>query len=199
MWIAVVITVGAFGFVIGYTYPVTIERIASGEVSAVGLPVSETNNSIFSDVTIEVSEDILAAINLATKEQFMQVTGVGETYAQNIIDHRTDIGGFSSASQLLDVTGIGENRLEAIVQHFSAVVLNEPSTPEDVITSDKPDINHATKDQLMQVSGIGETYAQNILDYRDKIGRFSSMEQLLEVSGIGESRLKKLKEHFTVK
>lgn len=46
------------------------------------------------------------------------------------------------------------------------------------------DINKATKDQLVSISGIGDATAQKIIDARP----FSSNEELLNVSGIGEAK-----------
>ncbi len=62
--------------------------------------------------------------------------------------------------------------------------------------NEKYNLNVATAEQLMEVKGIGETYANRILAYRDEIGGFTAMEQLLDVAGIGEKRLAAIKEKF---
>ncbi len=67
------------------------------------------------------------------------------------------------------------------------------------VTVDFPvNINTATKEELMCVSGIGEVYAQRIIEYRDTIGVYVSLDQLLEVKGIGEKRLNSWAPFLTV-
>ena len=58
-------------------------------------------------------------------------------------------------------------------------------------------INTATKEQLMTLSGIGESKAIAILDYR-KNTKFNSIEDIKNVSGIGDSMYAKIKDYITV-
>ncbi len=66
------------------------------------------------------------------------------------------------------------------------------------VTTDAVNINTATADELMTLPGIGQTYAQRILDYRKEKGRFSSVEELLNVQGIGEKRLEAILDLITI-
>ncbi|MBE6164906.1 MAG: ComEA family DNA-binding protein, partial [Streptococcus gallolyticus] len=59
-------------------------------------------------------------------------------------------------------------------------------------------LNTATLEELQTISGIGAKRAQDIIDYRDNNGGFSSVDDLKNVSGIGEKTLEKLKAEVTV-
>ncbi len=59
-------------------------------------------------------------------------------------------------------------------------------------------LNTATTEELQTISGIGAKRAQDIIDYRDANGGFSSVDDLKNVSGIGEKTLEKLKSEVTV-
>jgi len=55
-------------------------------------------------------------INLADKEEFMALPGIGDVLAQRIVDYRTEHGAFSSPEHLLNVRGIGKIRMEEILE-----------------------------------------------------------------------------------
>lgn len=65
--------------------------------------------------------------------------------------------------------------------------------------SRKININSADKEELMTLTGIGETKASSIIEYRSKNGKFVSIEQLAEVNGIGIKTVEKLKDKITIK
>lgn len=64
--------------------------------------------------------------------------------------------------------------------------------------SDTINVNTASKEELMTVSGIGEKKAQDIIDYRETNGPFQKIDDLINVSGIGEKTLEKLREQLAV-
>ena len=62
----------------------------------------------------------------------------------------------------------------------------------------KISLNDGTFDEIDSLPGIGATYANRIIEYRNTIGRFQYLEQLMEVNGIGQSTFNKVKDLITL-
>ena len=60
-------------------------------------------------------------------------------------------------------------------------------------------INIATADELVQLPGIGPTYAARIVTYRKENGPFASVDDLENVKGIGKKRMDRLRPFVRVK
>ena len=57
-------------------------------------------------------------------------------------------------------------------------------------------INTATKEELMQLAGIGESRALSIISYREKHGGFKKISDIMKVSGIKEAAFEKIKDYI---
>ncbi len=68
---------------------------------------------------------------------------------------------------------------------------------ESIAESNLININTASADSLMSLPGIGQVYAQRIIDYRNNKA-FSSIEEIKNVEGIGDKTFEKLKGLITV-
>lgn len=88
----------------------------------------------------------------------------------------------------------------------SAYYFNKHSLYENYVLENKSDdvysykinLNLANKREFMNLPGIGETTAQNIIDYRDNVDRFNKIEDIMKVKGIGTKTYAQIKEYLTM-
>lgn len=90
----------------------------------------------------------------------------------------------------VDVTCSYKN--DAVISTNNDTIITENKKEEKLIN-----INTASKEELMTITGVGESKANNIIEYRSK-NKFSKIEDIKNVSGIGDSVFEKIKEYITV-
>lgn len=109
--------------------------------------------------------------------------------------------------EAIDIAG-GMTEKADLNQINLSLVLNDqdkvyiPSKDENVNfiqTNSTPliNINTASKEELMTLSGIGEKTANSIIEYREKNG-FNKIEDIMNVPGIGEQKFLQIQEHINI-
>lgn len=76
-------------------------------------------------------------------------------------------------------------------------VQDKASTPGEE-QNGKINLNTATKEELMTLSGIGETKAEAIIRYRNEQGDFQSIEDIKKIEGIKDGIFNKVKDQIAV-
>jgi comEA protein len=83
-------------------------------------------------------------------------------------------------------------------------VLELKDKPYETTTKKEPaersiNLNSASREDFMKISGIGDKTAGNILSYREKNGKFKVIDELMNVKGIGEAKFAKFKKYLFIK
>ena len=71
-------------------------------------------------------------------------------------------------------------------------------TASAVEATGKININQASAQELTSLPGIGDVRANQIISYRDEHGYFTSLDQIINVSGIGESTFENIVDQITI-
>jgi competence protein ComEA len=163
-----------------------------------GINISESLNP-----RLEIQKKSLMNVNTATWSELLQIPGITETVAWNIVKHRELNGEYSSVDQLSNIKGIGKKSLEKIKSY---VALNsakslaiEKAAEAKIALLEKPkknlnlklDPNTATISELQALPGIGLKLANNIINKRENMV-FLNAEDLLKVPGIGKKTFEKV-------
>ena len=80
----------------------------------------------------------------------------------------------------------------------SALPEKTPELTREMQAQPLVDLNSATAEELMTLPGIGETRAQQIIDWRQAHGAFAAPEDVLEIPGIGEGLFAGFRDYVTV-
>ncbi len=176
------------------------------------LAMNKPFNTLYSE---EVSSDSIKAdiekpyelsldIRKATKDELVQIKGIGGQTADKIIAFRDSVG-INSNYDLLQINGIGEKSLAKWLPYLKPLasdslnIINSKETKEKVISlKNKLDINKASLEDLMKVKGIGQKKANQILQFRDNNKGLTDMQELLSIKGIGKKTLAKIEEEFYI-
>ena len=117
----------------------------------------------------------------------------------NYIDRR---GGVSSKEQLKDIFVIDSkkyNEMKSFIiideSWLSNLKPKNKSYSKDLIIVE---LNSATKESLMSISGVGDVLSDRIIKYRDLLGGFYSVEQLNKVYGIKPEVFAKIEDNIIV-
>ena len=79
----------------------------------------------------------------------------------------------------------GTDQITLIGSNADVVYFFAGLDEDDIESAGKVDINSAGIDELKSLPGIGEKTAEKIINKRNELGEFNTLEDLMLVSGIG--------------
>ena len=145
------------------------------------------NQYLFEMTESEYYPNFPIELNSADVKDLTYIKGIGESTARKIVEYARSVG-FTSVDDLLNVSGIGQSKLESI-RSYVYVVSNGMTefvtdNTDNITQSEtsceiyKVNINVCEKNDLMQLPGIDEILADEILELRNEIGYFKNIEEL---------------------
>lgn len=83
-----------------------------------------------------------------------------------------------------------------LIESDSQITIGEMNNAGKMALNIPININKATLEDLMLISGIGEKTALQIIQFRERSGNFRTLEDLMKIRGIKEKKFEKLKKYF---
>ena len=105
-----------------------------------------------------------------------------------------------AAPESLNLAQLAEDGQKVYVpsREEAAAVPGETASPSSEQGAGKVNLNTAGLEELMTLTGIGQTRAEAIITYREEEGGFRAPEDIMNVDGIKEGIYEKLKDEITV-
>lgn len=157
-------------------------------VDATGLDPKETTTTASqteTTVTTEFVPELPIELNNATIEELMWIDGIGQTLAIRIIAYGQQVG-YYSIDDLLNVNGIGQSKLELIRPYVCVDTSGLTSQTTTEGQSEKLDLMTCTKEELIEITGIEESMADEIIFARKYLD-YSQIRCLWLINGMTDS------------
>lgn len=128
-----------------------------------------------------IKKIVVQDINSATKEELMEIFGVGDAISDRIIKQREIMGGFISMEQMQDVWGLSPEVIYEMKKHFKIGTMP---------TINKIDINNASTKELMKLPYFRYALAREIVTFRSMNGGINSEDDLIKIKGFPVEKVK---------
>ena len=132
-------------------------------------------------------DKFIVDLNTATNEELIKLVGIGDYYAEKIIEYRNRLGGYNRPEQLLDLWKFTPEKLEKIREQI-------------VISGNvrKLNINLINYDDLVKHPYITVKIANSIVKMREQRKGYKKMEELLDSKLIDRELFDKLKPYLKI-
>lgn len=132
---------------------------------------------------------------------------LGMTTAQidKLLKYRATGKYINSAAEFQQVTGVSTELLDKISPYFKFPEWTQNKKSNTYIENSAPvvlkniDLNKATVEDLVAIKGIGDYYANAIINEREKLGGFVSIHQIDFIKGLRPEAVKILKQNTSIK
>lgn len=151
-----------------------------------GLNNNATTNNI--NLSKKVADEMV--IYIYTKSEFNKLVKENKIKTEAV---NTECKALKNS---VEITECITNGGSSIIKNDSEVTTSNSN--KEVETTKLVNINTATVEELCTLTGVGESKAKSIIEYRNTNGNFAAIEDIKQVSGIGDALYEKIKDSITV-
>jgi DNA uptake protein ComE-like DNA-binding protein len=124
---------------------------------------------------------LIKDINLATKEDLMKISGIGEAISERILGQKLNFKAFVSMDQMNEIYGLSPDVIQKLNVNFQ--IINQPNI-------EKIDINNLSIKELTKFPYFKYQLAKNIVIYRSMNGEIKNIAELLEIKDFPVDKIK---------
>lgn len=142
--------------------------------------------------------------NTASKQTLLEL-GMNENLAARIVNYRSKGGVFRVKKDLAKIYGMDSALFLTLSAYIDLPEKTIPRQKESVASLktkstsfERFDLNLADTSQLIKIYGVGPKLSLRIINYRDKLGGFITMQQLQEVYGLDSMVIRSLEKRFFI-
>lgn len=130
---------------------------------------------------------VVIDVNAATHDDWLQLRGVGPTFAARIITQRDKIGGFATIGQLKEIYGLPDSTLQNIAPYLKL------TTP----VYRKLHVNKAAPDALTH-QYLTRKQAEALVRYRLNHGEFTTINDIKKTGVFSDTNLEQLRPYISL-
>lgn len=145
--------------------------------------------------------------NTADSTQLIEI-GLKPKVVKNLLNYRRKGGFIKTVEDIKKIWGMDDDQYERVAPHlFVAEKTGEENekqfkyTPKPITEEERNirlDINSASEAEFEFLYGIGPGYARRIVEFRDNLGGFHTIDQVEETWGFPDSTFQKIKPNLII-
>lgn len=128
-------------------------------------------------------------VNLASKEDFMKIYGIGDVLSDRILKYRKKLQGFSEIMQVSEVYGLDTEVFNRVAEQFEVKTL--PNIQ-------KKNLNELNMYELAKIPYIKFDEAKKIVALRLELVKIKNFDELLKINEFNQEKIRKIQMYLYI-